>query len=221
MSDPEDGASTASDADATEPAVPAPAETPTRTRPAGRTVPAGAFIIAIMLAMALGIVAVYSLATGSDSDGDISAELQAAQEAAGRFGDRFLTIRYDDIDGWRTDVRALTTGGFAAEVDQVEASFREIMGSTEMVATAQVTDIFMGNLDRGSVSAVLLYDRNVASTEGTQTDSDRYMQVNLDLVDGVWLVDQVFDISTLGRVGTADGGDPAAPTTSPPTTVGG
>lgn len=187
---------------ATDPAV--SSEEPAGTEPArgGRTVPAGALVIAIMVAAALGILAMVALAVdGGDGDG----QADEARLAAGRFAERFLTFEQDAIDEWKAGVLALSTGGFSEEVDEVEEGLERLISEAELDATARVTEIFIGQVDDGQVSAVLLYDRELQGAAGSRSESDRYMQLRLLRVDGEWLVDDVLDIAT------ADGSTATAP----------
>lgn len=173
----------------------------------GRMVPAGAFIIAVMVAAALGILAIVSLTMG----GGDAEELEDARFAAGRFGERFLTFDFESVDDWKADILSLSTGGFTEEVDEVEDSLRRLVAEAELEARAQVTDIFIGDIDRGTVGAVLIYDRDVTGASGTRTETDRYMQLTMIQVDGEWLVDDVIDIATAGGLGSAGQDAPDVP----------
>lgn len=175
---------------------------PPREPAASRVVPASAFVAAVMVAAVLGILAVVALTAGGDGGSDD--EARAARLAAGRFGERFLTFDHEDLDRWKTDVLELSTGGFAGEVEEVESGLRRLIGESELDASTQVTDIFLGEVDRGSVSAVLIYDRSITGARN-RTESDRYMQLELIQVDGVWLVDEVIDIATAGALGAVSG----------------
>ena len=157
----------------------------------GRTVPVGAFVAAVLVAGALGILAVVALATGGGDDGGAD----DARFAAGRFGERFLTFEHDALDDWKADVLSLSTGGFAGEVEEVEEGLRRLIGESELDATTQVTEIFVGDVDSGTVSVVVIYDREVTGTSGTRSERDRYMQLEMNLVDGEWLVDNVIAVS--------------------------
>lgn len=195
--------------------------------PTPRTVPVGAFIAAVLVAGALGILAVVALAGGGDSD-DASDD---ARFAAGRFAERFLTFDHAELDDWKADVLSLSTGGFAGEVEDVEAGLRRLIGESELDAETQVTEIFVGDVDSGTASVVVIYDRDVSGESGVRSETDRYMQLELNLVDGDWLVDNVLDISTAGGLddpaqspapgstapeGTAPAPDPETPSTSTP-----
>lgn len=184
---------------------PTPATAPTRP---GRTVPAGAFVIAVMVAMALGVLAVVALAAGGD-DGAGSSDREV-RLAAGRFAERFLTFEHDAIDEWKDGVLALSTGGFAEEVEEVEAGLRTLIAESELDATGQVTDIFVGEEERGGVEVVVVYDRDL--TGGVdRTETDRYLQLAMLRIDGEWRVDNVLDIANRGDL-TESGGTPGAAT---------
>lgn len=186
-----------------------------RATPTGppRTVPVGAFVIAVLVAAALGILAVVALST---SGGDADDDLREARLAAGRFGERFLTFDHDELDRWKADVLSLSTGGFAEEVEEAEAALRRLVDETETDATAQVTDIFIGEIERGTVEVVLVYDREVRGAS-PRTETERYMQLTLIDVDGTWLVEDVVDIASASdRRGAALTPTTAVPTTAPP-----
>lgn len=167
-----------------------------------RTVPAGAFVLAVMAAMALGVLAVVALTMGSDGGDDD----QDIRLAAGRFAERFLTFEHDAIDEWKSDVLRLSTGGFAEEVEDVESGLRRLIAESELDARTEVTDVFVGQVERGSVGVVVVYDRSIEGTSGVRSEDDRYMQLSLVRVDGEWLVDTVIDIATAGGAGLPAGG---------------
>ncbi len=185
--------------------VEAPEREPVTTDP-HRTVPAGAFVAAVMVAAVLGILAVIALTSSSGSGDDD--DLRAARLAAGRFGERFLTFDHDGLDDWKAQVLALSTGGFAGEVEDAEAGLRRLIGESELDAKTQVTDIFIGEIDRGAVEAVLVYDRDLTGTT-PRSETDRYLQLSMVKVDGIWLVDNVIDIASAG--GTRSSGSAPAP----------
>ena len=174
-----------------------------------RTVPAGALVLAVMVAAALGILAVVALAIDDDdaSPGGGSGELDDVRLAAGRFAERFLTFEDDALDTWRDEVEAMSTAGFAEEVDEVQEGLRRLISEAELDAQAEVTGIFTGEVERGAVDVIVIYDRQLTSASGARDETDRYMQLALLRVDGQWLVDNVIDIATAGAAGTS----PASP----------
>lgn len=188
-----------------------------------RSVPAGAFVIAVLVAGALAVLAVFALASSDGGDGgDGGGEDQEVRLAAGRFAERFLTFEHDDLDAWKSDVLDLSTGGFAGEVEEVESGLRTLIAESELDAVTQVTDIFVGQVERGAVEVVVVYDRELRGGGPGRTESDRYLQLAMVRIDGDWLVDNVLDIASAGDLGGSVppvGEDPT--TSAPPTSDGG
>lgn len=204
----------------TEPGTTTEAEAPRPTGRERRTVPAGAFVIAVLVAGALAVLAAFALAT--DDGGDGGSGDQEVRLAAGRFAERFLTFDHGDLDGWKDDVLELSTGGFAEEVEEVESGLRTLIAESELDAVTQVTDVFVGEVDRGAVGVVVVYDRELRGGEQGRTESDRYLQLSMVRIDGDWLVDNVLDIASAGDLGGSVPPAEEAPATSaPPTSEGG
>lgn len=193
-------------------------DAPDRPRPERRTVPVGAFVIAVLVAGALAVLAAFAL-TASDDSGDGDQEVRLA---AGRFAERFLTFDHDELDAWQEDVLALSTSGFAEEVEEVESGLRTLIADSELDAVTQVTDIFIGQIERGSVEVVVVYDRELRGGGPGRTESDRYMQLAMVRIDGDWLVDNVIDLASADDAGgTAPPSGEGPSTSAPPTSQGG
>lgn len=187
-------------------------------RRSGRTVPAGAFVLAVMVAAALAVLAVVALADGGGGGDSGDREVRLA---AGRFAERFLTFEHDALDGWKSDVLDLSTRGFAQEVEEVESGLRQLIADSELDATTQVTEIFVGEPERGAVEVVVVYDRRLRSDSGERTETDRYLQLAMIRIDGTWLVDNVIDIASAGALdGAVAPSDPADGATTTTVTEG-
>lgn len=185
-------------------AQPEPAETRRR-----RTVPAAAFALVTVVAVALGVLAAVALAGdgGGADDDDRDVRL-----AAGRFAEQFLTYDRSGFDAWRTGVLELSTGGFAEEFEEAQEALRVFFEEGGHDAVAQVTDVFVGEEDRGAVGAVVVYDREVVGGQDSFREADRYLQLSLLRIDGRWLVDDVIDVASTNDAGGA--GSPVAPPTT-------
>lgn len=175
-------------------------EPPAAPGPA-RTVPFGAFVLAVAVAVALGVLAVVGLTGPSGGDDDREVRL-----AAGRFAERFLSFDHETFTDWRGDVLELSTGGFAGQVEDSERGLSELVEDNQIQATATVTDVFVGDESRGAVEVVVVYDRRVSERDGTRQETNRYVQLSLVRVDGTWLVDAVIDLQIGGSVGPLAGG---------------
>ena len=184
-----------------------------------RMVPAGAFIIAVLVAGALAVLAVFALASSDGGNG--GGEDQEVRLSAGRFAERFLTFEHDQLDAWKDDVLDLSTGGFAEEVEEVESGLRTLIAESELDAITQVTDIFVGEVERGGAEVVVVYDRELRGDGQGRTESDRYLQLAMVRIDGAWLVDNVLDIASAGDLGASVPPVEEGPDTStPPTSAG-
>lgn len=179
------------------------------TRTPARTVPFGAFLAAVLVAAALGILAVVALSVGGESDAG-NGDVEDARLAAGRFAERFLTFEHDNLDEWKKDVLALSTGGFAEEVESVESSLREMLGTEQISARSHVRDVFIGNVDNDSVTVVVLYDREVDDPDGDRVETNGYARLDMVRSESRWLVEQVVNLTNPGgSVPVPDAGSPS------------
>ena len=195
-------------------------DTVRRPSPNGRTVPVGAFAIALIVAAALAVLAVFALA--SESDSGSGGDDREVRLAAGRFAERFLTYEGSDFETWRGEVLALATGGFAEEFAEAESGLRVFFEEGARDAVARVTDVFVGDEERGTVEVVVAYDRVVTGGEDRFSESDRYLLLSLIRIDGEWRADKVVYLASAGDPGGSVPPSGGAPTTSaPPTSEGG
>ena len=165
------------------------------------------------MAAALAILAVVALASDDGGGGGAGGD-QEVRLAAGRFTEQFLTYEGDDFEAWKADIVELSTGGFAEEFEEAERGLRVFFEEGARDAVAEVSDVFVGQEDRGAVDVVVIYDREVSGGgEEGYTESDRYLQLSLLRVDGEWLVDDVIDVATAADLG-AGAGAPAPSTSS-------
>lgn len=203
------------DPDAAPPDDVAGVATPER---AGRTVPVGAFAIALVVAAALAVLAVFALVSDPGTGNDDT----EVRLAAGRFAERFLTYEGTDFEAWRDDVLDLATGGFAEEFAEAESGLRVFFEEGARDAVARVTDVFVGDEERGTVQVVVAYDRVVTGADDQFSESDRYLLLSLIRVDGDWRADDVVDLASGGGLGGPPASTGGASTTSaPPTSSGG
>lgn len=175
---------------------------------AERTVPVGAFAIAVIVAAALAVLSVFALA--SDSGSDDGPREREVRLAAARFAERFLTYEGSDFESWRDEVLELSTGGFAEEFAEAERGLRVFFDQGARDAVARVTEVFVGDEERGTVEVVVSYDRVVSGEEDRFSEQDRYLLLSMIRVDGDWRADNVVDLASSGDLGAR----------SPPTSEG-
>lgn len=191
------------------------------TSSARRTVPVAAFAIAVIVAAALGVLAVIALSVGGGGDG-ADEQVDDVRFAAGRFAERLLSWEHDDFDDWLPSVLTLSTGSFAGEVREIESGLRTLAGEGRLDLEARVTDVYVGDVERGTASAVVTYNLEITDDEGTRIDRGRYVRIDLVEIEGQWLADDVIDILTDTppvSVPGADSGAPAETTIATTTSV--
>lgn len=180
-----------------------------------KTVPVGVFVLAVVVAGILGVLAVVALMVSNE---DVASDGQSgARAAAGDYAERFLALSYDDYDGWLQDMETIGTAGFAESIERREDELRTLMTQAQVTWQGTAVDVFATDGTDGIVSAVVLYDLTVTDPSGTRTIPDQYLRV--DLVEGRdgWLVERVLSITSDASAVVA-GATPPPPSSPPPTT---
>ena len=179
-----------------------------------------ALVLAVTLAVVLGVAAVVlGLLVASDDGGD---EREASlRRAAGAVGEALLTYDFEDPEAHRDAVLALATGSFRSEY---EDAFDQGLGEliTEVQATSEgfVKEVYVSEIDEERAEAIVVTDVTRDGPGGPRTLYDIYVLLTFVEVDGDWKVDQVTDLN-FDTEGAPDGSDPAgaAGTTSSSTPV--
>jgi hypothetical protein len=179
------------------------------------------FVIAVSLAVVFGLAAVVlSLLTVTDAFGDGDDRLDAAREAAGRFGEALVTYDYREPDAHREAVLALSTGSFRQEYeDAFEQGLAQIITEVEATSTGFVKEIYVSELGEDDAQAIVVVDIEHTGTGGPRTLFDVYFRLTFVEVDGVWKVDQVTDLNFDTGSAPTDPGDGTSSTTVPDSTT--
>jgi Mce-associated membrane protein len=140
-----------------------------------------------LLAGAVG-VAVAQWQRAEDLD-DEAADRRDAATAASTFASALLSYSADDLDVARERVTALSTPTFAADyADAFEGGLRTVIDELDAVSTATVRDVFVSEVSGASARAVVVVDAEVTSAAGVRDLTGSYLQIELERVDGRWLV---------------------------------
>lgn len=179
-----------------------------------RTVPAGLFVVAVLVAGLLGVLAVIALSVDGD-DGDDSTD--SVRAVAGQYAERFLALDHADYDGWLEDMNSIGTAGFGESLGRNEAAIRTLLQETQVSWEGNAIDVFVSSGD-DSVGAVVLYDLRVTDADGTRTIPDQYLRLDLVRSTSGWLIERAVSITADGSA-LAPGTSSGAPssTTSEPT----
>lgn len=177
---------------ATDPVAEAPETAPRAGR---RTVPLGAFVVAVLAAVAMALVAIVAANTEPSDD------TRAARVAAGQFVERFLTFDSADLSTWSAEVRTRIIPSFEAEFAEFEQeilSLAEAGGATSFRNEARVSELYVAEVERGTVAVVVQFDWQ---TTNAGVFRDQYVQLLMVELDGSWLVSDVIDLRVLNQRG--------------------
>jgi hypothetical protein len=207
------------DADATDAPEASDAPDQDETTPAR---PAGAsrlpWILAGILLITTIAFAVVAAVVSSDSD-EQSGERREIEELAGAFAEELLVFDPADVEGQRDRVLALSAPPFTNEFEEAyRLLISPAAASVTDITQPTITAIFVGEIDGGTASAIVVYNRSQISAEDTRiTELNVYMRLGMIDVDGEWRVNDVINLTfPSGGSGTASTTTtPAAPTTVP------
>lgn len=199
--------------------------TPDTTEPDGPRQPAGqdrngwrrgiALLVVLAAAAAAGL---WGLTQGS-SDPD---PLEEPREVARRFGSAYLTFDSDSVAELGDRLLAMGTEDFVSEYESARLPGVEQLFSDSDVSTrADVNDVFTTGIDDDRVRAVVFVDVVARGPEGEQRLQNLPFVLQLEAVDGEWLVDAVAPLPAPEVVGdgtssTTTTTAPSATTTAPP-----
>lgn len=186
------------------------------TQPVTKRVPRWRPVAAAFVAAAIAIavsMAVRARADADDAKGEL-ARIAEARNAASEFGGRYLSFDADTIARSSDELRALSTESFAKEFETTRAPGLDAVFAEPGTTTyASVTDVFLSELDRDRIRALVVVD--VAATSGGQAQRLADLTFVLELVrsEGRWLVDAVGPApfpEVIGDGGTGDGEEPTS-----------
>lgn len=166
------------------PAAPAP-------RPArSRAVPVAVALVVVSTALAV-LAAVLAARVDADRQ-----ERDDVRRVAGRFAEALLTYDFEHLDEAKERVLALSTGNFRQEYEQAfEGGLDTLLRETQARSQATVTDIFVGEVEDGATSAIVVADARAEGSAGTRRTVSSYIRLELVKVEGRWRVDGVTNLN--------------------------
>ena len=171
------------------------------------------------LAVALGIVALAALVAAASLwttlDGERS-ERDDILEVSGDFAAALLTYDYEDLERTKQRVLALSTGKFRREYEQAfDGGLDTLFKETRARSAGTVTDLFVGEIDDGSVTTLAVVNASSVGAGGRRRLSDTYLELQLVKVGGKWRVDGATYLNLSGSDAPAPGVSTTT-TTAPP-----
>ncbi|HEY1117382.1 MAG TPA: hypothetical protein VGE43_06735 [Acidimicrobiales bacterium] len=183
--------------------------------------------IALLLVLAAAAAAgVWGLTQGS-SDPD---PLSDPREVAREFGAAYLTFDSGNVTDLGDRLLALGTEDFVREYESARLpGVEELFTDSDVETRAEVSDVFTTGIDDDRVRALVFVDVDARGPDGEQRLQNLSFVLELEAVEGEWLVDAVAPLPVPEVVGdgvpttTTPGDAPAVPdptTTAPaPTTT--
>jgi hypothetical protein len=218
------------EADPTEPHVPetepsgltptpdaaAPGRSEYRAQAAGRRVPPLLWAVVALLAAVALVTSLLAARATAERDRD-RRDRRAVEEVAGRLATALSTYDYRDFDATKRRVLALSTGAFASEYGKAVEALASLIDQTKATSEATADDVFVGNLDAGRASAIVVLKIQATGVGGPRLSVDNYVDLSLVKVNGDWRVDGVKNLN----LGVAGDGGASPPTTAaaPPASV--
>jgi hypothetical protein len=192
---------------------------PTRLRPVPWTIVAIASLAVIALLFALlGLQQRNRL----QHDRNQTRELK---QVSGQLVGALTTYDYQHLEQWRTAVLTHATGSFRNSFNDRFSGVSQLLTGTHNRATSTVQGIFVGDVQAGRATTLVIVDVTVTGLSGTRRVGS-YDKLTVLNVNGHWQVDDIeslnFDPTTAGSPGTGTtattlpGAAPApVPTTTP------
>lgn len=145
------------------------------------------------------------------SDADPLAE---ARVAAAEFGSAYLSFEGGKVDEAGERLLSMGTEDFVEEYESARLpSVESLFADNDVSTRAEVTDVFTTGIEDFRVRAVVFVDVDARGPEGEQRLANLSFVLELELVDGEWLVDAVAPLPVAEVVG---GKEPATPTEPAP-----
>lgn len=178
--------------------------------------------IALLVVLAAAAAAgVWGLTQGS-SDADA---LEVPREVARQFGEAYLSFDSANVAGLGDRLLELGTEDFVREYESARLpGVEELFSEGDVSTRAEVNDVFTTGIDDGRVRALVFLDVAARGPEGEQRLQNLSFVLELEAVDGTWLVDAVAPVPVPEVVGdgvsstttTAPGATTTAPQAAPP-----
>jgi Mce-associated membrane protein len=159
-------------------------------------------VVPVAVVIVLATLAALQWQRANDLEDDADERREVAT-AASAFTSALLSYDAADLDAARARVTELSTPDFAAEyATAFDGGLRAVIDELEAVSTATVRDVFVGDVSGSSARAVVVVDASVRSAAGVRDLTGSYVQVELQLVDGRWLVSAATAVGAEGEAVT-------------------
>jgi hypothetical protein len=139
-------------------------------------------------------------------------ETAALRDVSGSTIAALTSYDYQNLDQWKRAVLAHATGSFQNQFQAGFSGFEQTYVAEHNRATGTIQGVWVGPVDAGKATTVVLVQITVTSLTGTHS-LEPYVQVTLLKVAGAWRVDDVQ--ATFDTSGSGGAGATTTPTSAP------
>lgn len=183
------------------------AESPGGTGPSGPSRPSAWRALALVVVVA---GAAAAAAWGWSQRGNDADPLTEARLVASEFGSAYLSFEGGRVDEAGERLLSMGTEDFVEEYESARLpSVESLFADNDVSTRAEVTDVFTTGIEDFRVRALVFVDVDAEGPEGRQRLANLSFVLELELLDGEWLVDAVAPVPNAEVVG---GDEPATPT---------
>lgn len=134
---------------------------------------------------------------------DERSERRSVERVAGELATALLTYDHSRLDESKARVLQNATGKFRKEYeDTFERALRPLFTETKATSEATVTDVFVGEIDDGTATAIVVADQKAQGVAGSRAAFASYILLDLVKAGGRWRVDGVTDLNFGQQAGT-------------------
>jgi hypothetical protein len=146
-------------------------------------------------------------------------ERRAVETVASRLATAILTYDYRNLDATRGRVVADAAGRFKTQYEeQFKTTLSALIKETKGQSKGTVVRIYVGDIDKGSASALVVANVERVGVGGRIPVAATYLGLELVKVDGVWKVDDVTNLTFAQANTRAQGATAPTSTTVPVST---
>jgi Mce-associated membrane protein len=142
----------------------------------------------LLVAVAL-LLALFGLQQRSRLQ-DLRSQTKELRDTSGQLVAALTTYDYQNLDAWRTAVLAHATGSFRNSFNNSFDATKQLLTATHNRATSVVQDVYVGGVQGGRATTVVIVNVTVTGLSGTRQFGS-YDKLTVLKVGGRWQVDDI------------------------------
>ena len=167
----------------------------------------------IAVAVVVTVVGAFAATRYADVNRQL-ADVRDARRVAGSFGAAALTWDYRDFKPYESRIKALAAGTFKRQFTDAQGGLESLLGTVQSQSEGTVKQIYVGEPDGRSVSALVVVDQRAQVKDGAPQTATSYLELSLVKQGSHWLVDGVCNLEFGGSALPGQLGSTSGPTTT-------